>query len=556
VPLRCSSCGASIAENSVFCPRCGVRIAPPADPLINRIIAGRYRIVELIGEGGMGRVYAAEQSFGMHVRRVAVKLLLPQYAADPVISSRFTREVGLASQLEHPHTVRVYDSGRTEAGELFVVMELLSGESLSTALGRGPVPLHRALRILGQVSSALADAHRRGIVHRDIKPDNIFLTSIVEGDDFAKILDFGIAKHHQAAGDTKLTHVGEVLGTLPYMSPEHFGSGDVDRRSDIYSLGVVAFEMLTGQLPFSAEGVMQWATTHATKPPAAFDLTPAGRAVPYPVQAAIQRALAKRPMDRPQTIEIFYAEMAGEHARLSDVGWLHPVRSQAALPAGPAPAAPATGTIVATAQRPEPSHGGPGGAHPSAARPANERPMLPPRRPLSGWIIALIAALLGLVGTGVFFLVSGGASSNGGSQAPTSEAPTEPTKPLPAKSLASVVPVPTEAVAPVKDPRPLTLAAIDAIVVELALAHDDAFDPKHATAINDKIAEMKTDPAFTTASSPKLAQLMEAFPTGLAAQGKKFAAACAERDLNDALEHHDNLLRLVRQIRPLREAMP
>ena len=499
----------------------------------------------------MGRVYAAEQTLGMHLRRVAVKLLLPQFANDPVISSRFVREVGLASQLEHPHTVRVYDSGRTATGELFVVMELLSGESLAAALGRGPFPLHRATRILGQVSSSLADAHRRGIVHRDIKPDNIFLTRIGDGDDFAKVLDFGIAKHPGAPGGAQLTHVGEVLGTFPYMSPEHFGSGNIDRRSDIYSLGVVAFEMLTGQLPFIAEGLMQWAAMHASASPASFDATPAGREVPLPVRTAILRALAKHPADRPQTIEAFYAELAGEQSRLSDVSWLTPGRSQASLPI-----APAAGTFVATHPAAPLGSWRPNAVAPTDSRPSEPDERGPPRTALPGWAIALMGILFGaLVAAGVFIFVATERGANAPVSATSTEAPAETAKvPHPSASLASVVPVPTESAPPAKGPREVSLAALDSIVVELALAHDDGFDLKHSAAINDKIAELKTDSAFAT--TPKLAALLDAFPSGLSAQGKKFAAACAERDATDSLEHHDNLVRLVRQIRPLREGLP
>ncbi len=294
------------------------------DPLIGITIGGRYRIVGVLGEGGMGRVYTSEQQMGTSVRKVAVKTLLSQFAKDPQTVARFMREVGTVSELEHPNTIKVYDFGQIEgSGDLYIAMELLQGTSLDDVVNAGqPVPPERVDRILGQVCGSLQEAHDKGIVHRDLKPANIFLTTRAGEEDVVKVLDFGIAKRgsKDSKHEQKLTQQGTILGTPPYMSPEQFTGKELDARSDIYSLGVVAYEMLMARLPFEAETPWQWMTQHMSVQPFPFETSPMGGNIPPKMRNAVMRALAKDPAQRPQTAREFFEDLTLGTSRLSSVG--------------------------------------------------------------------------------------------------------------------------------------------------------------------------------------------------------------------------------------------
>jgi serine/threonine-protein kinase len=313
--MNCPTCQQPNADGARFCAKCGSLLpaapADEADPLLSTIVGGRFRITGVLGEGGMGRVYTGEQQMGTSVRKVAIKTLLAQYARDPQVLARFMRECGTVSELEHPNTIKLYDFGQTPTGELYIAMELLSGETLEKTLERGPLTPERVDRILAQVSGSLQEAHDKGIVHRDLKPANIFLTTRAGQDDYVKVLDFGIAKHDEQHGkqEEKLTQQGTVLGTPPYMSPEQFRGAQLDARSDIYSLGVVAYEMLTGRLPFDADTPWLWATQHMTAQPFPFETMPLGSAVPAKMKAAVMRALSKDPGHRQQSVTEFWEDL-------------------------------------------------------------------------------------------------------------------------------------------------------------------------------------------------------------------------------------------------------
>jgi serine/threonine protein kinase len=311
--ISCPTCGELNDDAAHFCGSCGSTLAHgprEIDRLVGQVIGGRYHITRVIAEGGMGVVYAAEQKMGTHVREVAVKTLLPELSRDKTTVARFYRECGTVSQLEHPNTIRVYDFGEAPDGSLFIAMEYVRGEPLGAAIERGgALPVARALHILDQIGGALHEAHELGIVHRDLKPDNIILTERAGERDFVKLLDFGIAARANAGSthETRLTQQGMVLGTPPYMSPEQFSGGVLNRQSDVYSLGVIAYEMLSGRLPFEAETPWQWAHQHMAVPPPA--LNPE---LPVHVCAAVTRALAKRPEERPASARDFVRQLKGE----------------------------------------------------------------------------------------------------------------------------------------------------------------------------------------------------------------------------------------------------
>jgi predicted Ser/Thr protein kinase len=284
--------------------------APAPPNLIGQLIAGRYRLLRQVGEGGMGSVYEAEQALGSSQRAVAVKLLRPEWSHDAFVQARFHREAATVAQLEHFNTVRVYDFGSTEDGTLFIVMEFLQGRSVQKILEeRGALPAERVSYIVSQVAASLEEAHGLGIVHRDLKPDNILLVeSYAAQRDVVKLVDFGIAKGQPGLDNpalTKLTEFGAFVGTPAYMSPEQFSAIGVGPRSDIYSLGVTTYQMLTGRLPFSAETALQWAHAHASTPPPAL-----GGQIPESMQRAVLRALSKDPADRQASAAEFSRELS------------------------------------------------------------------------------------------------------------------------------------------------------------------------------------------------------------------------------------------------------
>jgi serine/threonine-protein kinase len=277
--------------------------------LVGRVLGDRYRVLSRLGQGGMGSIYLAE-----HVtlgKRMAVKVLRPEYSHDAELVDRFQHEARAASQIGQENIVEVFDFGHTPEGEAYFVMEALDGESLARILHRdGPMPLPRAVPIFLQICRALGAAHQRGIVHRDLKPENVFILRRTDGSDFVKVLDFGIAKGPGTPEAKRLTRVGSIIGTPEYMSPEQASANVIDHRSDIYAFGVLAYETLTGRLPFDGDTPLATLMKHQTDPP-----LPPRRLrpeLPPEVEQIVLRALVKRPEGRQQSME----ELAGELTRL------------------------------------------------------------------------------------------------------------------------------------------------------------------------------------------------------------------------------------------------
>ncbi len=276
------------------------------DSLLGIVLAGRYEVLRRIGEGGMGAVYEAKHT--LIGKRVAVKVLLEKFVAQSDFVARLLQEARLASSIGHENIVDVTDFGTTDDGRSFVVMEFLDGESLAElAMREAPLPIERSLRIARQVASALGAAHAKGIFHRDVKPENIYL--VQRGDtDFVKVVDFGISKAVKPGGDEgpetyRLTHTGLLLGTPLYMSPEQArGSEDLDFRVDIWALGVLLYECLTGEVPFRANNYLQIISqvlTHEPMPPS--QLRPE-LGIPDAVEAVVMRAMEKDRTRRYQTM--------------------------------------------------------------------------------------------------------------------------------------------------------------------------------------------------------------------------------------------------------------
>jgi len=286
------------------------------DSLIGTVLAGRYEVLRRIGEGGMGAVY--EGKHALIGKRVAVKVLLEKFHAQSDFVARLLQEARLASSIGHENIVDVTDFGTTDDGRSFVVMEFLDGESLADLERReAPLPIERSLRIARQAASALGAAHAKGIFHRDVKPENLYL--VRRGDaDFVKVVDFGISKAVKPGGDDgpeayRLTHTGILLGTPLYMSPEQArGDEDLDHRADIWALGVLLYECLTGEVPFRANNYLQIISQVLTHEPLSPSRLRPELGIPDAVDAVVMRAMEKDRARRYQTM----AELEGDLERL------------------------------------------------------------------------------------------------------------------------------------------------------------------------------------------------------------------------------------------------
>jgi eukaryotic-like serine/threonine-protein kinase len=345
---RCPRCRTSYPDHAVFCATDGLKLefeTAPADALIGTTLDGKYQIERMLGEGGMGRVYSARHL--LLDRTIAVKVLNSSMQRDSRTGERFRREAQAAGRLQHPNAVIIHDFGITSDGNAYLVMELLHGSSLRALLQRNRrLSPELASEILGQVAAAIDQAHALGIIHRDLKPDNIMVDERPDGRLSVKVLDFGIAKLKDLAEQNiQLTGTGMVIGTVHYMSPEQCRATELDGRSDIYSLGIVLFEMLTGRVPFDATTPTAIIVAHVNDEPPA--MKSFQTEIPEAAQKVVLSALAKRPEDRPQTA----GELARRFAAAVAAGW---GEAHAAVdPGTTAPVIPYTLPINSATTRPD-----------------------------------------------------------------------------------------------------------------------------------------------------------------------------------------------------------
>jgi serine/threonine-protein kinase len=305
---KCPQCSETYDDSVHYCLNDGTQLVP-VDELLGKLLDGRYRIEKLLGQGGMGTVYRATH---IHIDAlVAVKVLNPELVSNQSAIERFRREAKAAGRIHHPNAIKVTDFGVAEDKTVYLVMELVDGESLRDLLWAGTIfDAGRAVSILTQVSSAVEAAHESGVIHRDLKPDNIIIRrkgSLEE----VKVLDFGIAKLKQqenpVAGAQTLTQAGTIIGTPAYMSPEQCRGRELDQRSDIYSLGIIAYEMLTGAPPFNEDSATEIVARHLRDEPP--PLSEARPDLPPLLEQAVMRALAKDPANRQQSAEAFGLEL-------------------------------------------------------------------------------------------------------------------------------------------------------------------------------------------------------------------------------------------------------
>jgi eukaryotic-like serine/threonine-protein kinase len=446
------------------------------ESLVGRIISGRYFIERVIGEGGMGAVYQAEHTH-MH-KRLAVKVLHPEMSRLPEVVARFEREAMAAAHIEHPNVAAATDFGKLDDGSFFLVLEYVEGKSLREAVAAGRMELGRAIHVTRQIASALARAHALGIVHRDLKPENVMLVHREDDDSFVKVLDFGIAKvpvgslvgEHKVPGQA-LTQLGMVYGTPEYMAPEQALGQAVDARADLYAVGAMAFEMITGARPFDHESKVTLLGMHVTAPiPRMTERAPDAN-IPLEVEAIITRLLAKeataRHADAKELIEALdtVAIQLAEQGRISDP---FPTKSTA----GPRQASIAdSGPRPTLATNPAVGASQPGIASLVGASVGNGLKAWSPWTPRK--VATVVAAGLGVVGLVVAGVVVVG-SMHGDTASQT-----------------STVPSGGLSVAPPPPPPPPPDPTADAIV-SAAQAKIDKGD--YATATDELTAVEKTNP--------------------------------------------------------------
>jgi len=424
----------------------------PDDAMIGTLAAGRYRILKLLGEGGMGQVYLAE-----HVaieKRVALKILRAEFAAKGEIVTRFQQEAISASRIKHPNVLDVFDFGRLENGCFFLAMEFLEGNDLADELSRRRVlDAPSGIRIAMQICRALAAAHANGVVHRDLKPENVFLQRTADGEEIVKIVDFGIAQLRERDAETvqpkrRLTRTGMIFGTPEYMAPEQAGGKHADPRSDIYSVGIIMYEMFTGAVPFTGDTFLGVLAKHLSEPTPLMNVICPEVGISSSLQRVIMRALEKDPTVRHQTM-LEFAEAISTSTDAAVLGYRPRVVTASEHPILSAAHAPSTPTQSQfSPSRPLPASPAPGRARDTEAARAEtligaeaNTPSPTPRgkRP---WVTALVAGIAVSGAAAWFFTHRSRGSTNPmpetrAALAPVSVAPTSAGPAISAAPLAS-----------------------------------------------------------------------------------------------------------------------
>ncbi len=295
----CPTCNTQFDRGEQFCPLDGSPLSGEkragTDPFLGRVLQGRYRLTDRLGQGGMGTVYRAVHT--LMDKPLAVKILRGELATDADAVARFHREARSASRLDHDHCIRVNDFGQTEDGLLYLAMELLEGRSLGHRIAEARVSVDEAARTAHAIALALEHAHEAGVIHRDLKPDNVFLAQRSRGREIVKVLDFGLAKLASDSGKSRsITRDGTIFGTPEYMAPEQAQGEALDNRTDLYSLGVLLYRLATGELPFRGDTFVAVLTKHVRerpRPPREVD-----PAIPPVLETIILRCMEKQARDR------------------------------------------------------------------------------------------------------------------------------------------------------------------------------------------------------------------------------------------------------------------
>ncbi|MEO7084002.1 MAG: serine/threonine-protein kinase [Gemmatimonadaceae bacterium] len=526
----CPQCGTEYPANARFCEIDGtsLRSAAGGNDLVGSVIADRYHVMKKLGEGGMGQVYLVE-----HVkmgRKSALKVMHPGMVKDVDSISRFNREAANASRIAHPNVAAVYDFGETPDGIIYLAMELVDGPPLTNVIeAQGALPPKRAAEIVRQTAEALAVAHDLGIVHRDLKPDNIMIAKTRDGGDLVKVVDFGLAK---AAGNEaqKVTKTGLVVGTPEYMSPEQLAGDKLDGRSDIYSLALVAFNMMTGKLPFPSDSAQESMIMRLTDRPKPLAAMKPDVAWPADVQAVMDKALERDANLRYQNATEFGRDLFRVVDRMpaTQSAEMGTMIMGAATPAVPATRVSShvissdKGGATVSMQSPPPAGSVASDSVMQVAAPPKNRSMVP--------VFAGIAGLAVVGAAAAFYLKGGSAPSDANKTASAVVTPSSTGAQVPPATKPDSVATPTNQV--LKSPAPTgggTAPAGGGGVVTIATLRgliDDSKIPRKAASVLDAVGKFqpKTSEDFIMAATLKA--------NVLAAKGTQTdsVAACKEYD--------------------------